>query len=209
MPRKGRFGYDPDNTTPDGHYRVGKGRPPEHGKFRKGDGRKRGRRPKGTKNLATDLREELESSIAVTVGGIAKKVTRQRAIVMRMADNAAKGQTSAIALTLEFQQRLVDPMLQHEEHRQAREHDLKCLSDIELEVMIYLTGKVEGILDASGEVVGVIPIYAKGKYIREGLRKHIAAGLNAFGINDHELPALSLGPDEPEEDAYPGTPQSS
>ena len=200
MPRKDRFGFDPSNTAPDGHYIVGKGRPPEHGKFKKGDGRKRGRRPKGTKNLATDLHEELRSAVSVTVGGIAKKVTRQRAIVMRMADNATKGQTSAIALTLDLQQRLVDPMLQHEEQQQARDRDLKCLSDLELEALIYLTAKVEGVPEASQEVVGVIPIYAEGKHIGQDVGKLIQAGLAAVGIKGHELPALSLGPAQAEDD---------
>ena len=93
--------YFPGNLGPDGRYLVGKGKPPESGKFRAGDGRQRGRRRKGTKNLATDLMEELDARVTVTVGGTSKRITRQRAIVMRMADNATKGQNPAIAMTLD------------------------------------------------------------------------------------------------------------
>jgi hypothetical protein len=194
MPRKGRFGYGPGNTADDGHYVVGKGRPPEHGKFRAGDGRKRGRRPKGTKNLASDLHEELGAPVAVTVGGKKKKVTRQRAIVMRMADNATKGQTSAIALALELQQRLVGPMLQREQQRQHRQQDLRCLSDLELDALVYLTSEEEGLEEASPRVVGVIPIYRKGERISQNVYKEVANGLAAYGVKNHKIPALSFGP---------------
>lgn len=182
MARKGRFGFDPSNTTPDGHYIVGKGRPPDHGKFKKGDGRQRGRRPKQTKNLASDLREELQSSVAVTVGGVAKKVTRQRAVVMRMADNATKGQTSAIALLLELQQRLVDPITQQEDQRRERERDYSCLSNLELNVMLYLTAKVEHVEDVESKIVGLIPIYDDGRYLTAEMHEAISAGLRAYGV---------------------------
>jgi hypothetical protein len=83
-------------------------------KFRTGDGRQRGRRRKGTKNLATDLREELDARVIVTVGGSSKKITRQRAILMRLADNATKGQNPAIAMALDYKQRLVEPLFAKE-----------------------------------------------------------------------------------------------
>ena len=119
--RKGMREYAPSNVTPDGDYVVGKGKPPDSGKFRVGDGRQRGRRRKGTKNLATDLREELDARVTVTVGGASKKISRQRAIVMRLADNATKGQNPAIAMTLDYQQRLVGPLLAKEEEARSSE----------------------------------------------------------------------------------------
>ncbi|MBI1292376.1 hypothetical protein GC173_14240 [bacterium] len=39
-------------------YRVGYGKPPAEHQFRKNDGRKRGRRPKGSQNLKTLVRKE-------------------------------------------------------------------------------------------------------------------------------------------------------
>ena len=194
MRRKGGFGFDPSNTTEDGHYIVGKGKPPDSGKFKKGDGRRRGRRPKGTRNLATDLCEEFGSSVAVTVGGVAKKVSRQRAIVMRLADNATKGQTSAIALALELQQRLVDPLLGEERQQSAYDKDLKRLSDLELEALIYLAAKVEGVEHSEvSNVVGVLPIFAEGHYISAGLHDEIRRCLSAYHIEAPELPSPSRG----------------
>lgn len=43
-------------SAPD--YSVGYGKPPREHQFRKGDGRKRGRRPKGTQNVKTLIRQE-------------------------------------------------------------------------------------------------------------------------------------------------------
>lgn len=45
------------NVRDDGSYLVGKARPPQATRFAKGDGRPRGRRPKGTRNLATEWDE--------------------------------------------------------------------------------------------------------------------------------------------------------
>ena len=132
--------YSPHNVGLDGQYLVGKGKPPESGKFRAGDGRQRGRRRKGTKNLATDLREELDARVTVTVGGSSKKITRQRAILMRLADNATKGQNPAIAMALDYQQRLVAPLLAKEqEARSAKDQaNWSFLSIDERRAMEYL-----------------------------------------------------------------------
>ncbi|MEO6381489.1 MAG: DUF5681 domain-containing protein [Nitrobacter sp.] len=94
--------FAPGNTSPDGSYLVGKNKPPESGKFRANDGRLRGRRRKGTKNLATDFEEEMVSRVTVSVGGQQKRVTRQRSIVMRVLDNASRGQNSAINMVFSW-----------------------------------------------------------------------------------------------------------
>lgn len=51
--RKDGKPYKEGNTGEDGSFKVGKGRTPEHTRFATGDNRKRGKREKGTKNLAT------------------------------------------------------------------------------------------------------------------------------------------------------------
>jgi hypothetical protein len=134
--RKGD-GFAPGNTGPDGNYVVGKNKPPVGTQFKPGDARRRGRREKGTRNLATDLREELESKVDVSVGGVRSSVTRQRAIIMRLAENASRGETRAIALLVQYQQNLIEPMLAEELQRsqQDDEMDYSLLSVDELLLM--------------------------------------------------------------------------
>ena len=183
MPRKKRFEYDLSNTTEDGHYIVGKGRPPESGQFKKGDGRQRGRRPKGTNNLATDLREELGARVKVTVGGKPDKVTRQRSIVMRLADNATKGQNAAIALILNYQQTLVDPALGSEKLSELEERDLadERLSTAEIQVMCFISHKMND-SEYNGDIVGVIPVYKERTYLGGKTLEDLQVGLKAYGI---------------------------
>ena len=123
---KGARPQAPGNVTLDGDYIVGKGKPPDSGKFRAGDGRQRGRRPKGTRNLATDLRAELDARVTVNVGGVSRKISRQQAILMRLTDNATKGQNAAIAMVLQYQQRLVEKILRREHKKRTRDKRYDC-----------------------------------------------------------------------------------
>lgn len=97
--------YKEGNTLPDGSYAVGKNKPPFDTRFRENDGRKRGRRKKGTRNLRTDFLEELNGKISLIQNGKIRKVSRQRAIVMRLMDNAGQGQNSAISKVLTYCER--------------------------------------------------------------------------------------------------------
>lgn len=90
--------YKPGNVAPDGSYLVGKCRPPQAGKFRKGDGRRRGRRKKGARNFATLLKAELKAGMTLVENGETKKVSKMQGIIKRHLDNALRGQNSAIQL---------------------------------------------------------------------------------------------------------------
>lgn len=151
------------NTDPNGGYLVGKNKPPVATRFKAGDGRKRGRRPKGTRNLASDLRDELEAKVEVSVGGVRKTVSRQRSVVMRLADNASRGQTNAIALILEYQQKVVEPLLGAELERAAKRGgvDLSQLNMTELQVLEYLMCKANG-EPYTGTLLPVINLLAEG-----------------------------------------------
>jgi hypothetical protein len=107
--------YKPGNTRPDGGYVVGKNRPPKHGQFAKNDGRRRGRRRKGTKNLATDLAEELRQLVPLTEGGKRSKATKQRAIVKRLLDSAGRGQLPAIQYAFNLAIRFAEQKLRHDD----------------------------------------------------------------------------------------------
>ena len=76
-------------------YEVGYGKPPKHSRFKKGrSGNPRGR-SKGTKNLKTDLAEELAERIQVTENGRVVALTKQRVMVKALTAKAMKGDTKA------------------------------------------------------------------------------------------------------------------
>lgn len=156
MTRRKRPGeYAPGNVDAHGGYIVGRNRPPDGGKFKAGDGRKRGRRKQGTRNLATDLRDELDSTLTVTMGGEQKRMSRQRAIVTRLADNACRGQNAAIDLVMRYQQRLVEPLLSRE-MQPLSQQDLACLTEFELQILLFLSNKIKGLPNAEADLFDII-----------------------------------------------------
>jgi len=79
---------------------VGYKRPPKHTQFKSGQsGNPRGR-PRGTRNLATDLKEELQEKILVTEGGKQRETTKQRAMIKSLLAKALKGDVRAIGVLL-------------------------------------------------------------------------------------------------------------
>ena len=78
---------------------VGFGKPPVHSRFRKGCSGNSTGRPKGTKNLRTDLTEVLQERITVTEGDRKVRMSKQRAIVMTLVAKTLKGD-SRITTTL-------------------------------------------------------------------------------------------------------------
>lgn len=76
-------------------YKIGYGRPPEATRFRKGQSGNRSGRPGGTKNLKTDLAEELREKITLREGERTKRISKQRAFIKTLLAKALKGDARA------------------------------------------------------------------------------------------------------------------
>lgn len=77
---------------------VGYGRPPKEHRFKSGQSGNPKGRPKGSKNEATIFREIVEMEVPMRVSGKTRKVPYVRAMWMKVADEALKGNAKAIAL---------------------------------------------------------------------------------------------------------------
>jgi hypothetical protein len=82
------------NGNGDG-YKVGYGKPPQHTQFKPGQSGNPKGRPKGIKNLNTDLEEELGQKILVTEAGTQLETTKQRAMIKSLFAKALNGDVRA------------------------------------------------------------------------------------------------------------------
>jgi len=127
----------------DGAYDVGYKKPPESGKFQKGDkGPRKGRR-KGSKNIDTLLREMLDSRVRTTINGREKQIPVREALVLRIKKEILSGPTSWMDKGLEMARRLSSAEIAEKWQRQQVE-GLKNLTDEELTTLEELYEKMMG-----------------------------------------------------------------
>ena len=74
---------------------VGYKNPPKDTQFKPGQSGNPSGRPKGSRNLRTDLMEELAEKIPVIERGQKRLISKQRVLVKAMMDKGMKGDTSA------------------------------------------------------------------------------------------------------------------
>jgi len=84
-------------------YAVGFGRPPKAHQYAKGHSGNPKGRPKGSRNIATLLREELDRKVAVTVDGLTKTMSKRQVAVRQQVDKAVKGCPKAFLTLLKME----------------------------------------------------------------------------------------------------------
>ncbi len=77
-------------------YEVGYRKAPKATRFKPGKSGNPSGRPKGSKNLKTDIEDVLSETIPIKEGGKSKRVSKQRAVVMALVVRAMKGDVRAV-----------------------------------------------------------------------------------------------------------------
>jgi hypothetical protein len=84
----------------DGEYRVGRGKPPLHTRFKKGQsGNPRGPR---RKNLPALLVAALDEPVVVTTNGASRRVTKREAVVAQLVDKSTGADLRATKMLLDI-----------------------------------------------------------------------------------------------------------
>ena len=110
-------------------YEVGYGRPPKHTRFKEGHSGNPNGRPIGTKNLKTDLMEELSERISVSEGGKPKKLSKQRALIKSLTAKAIKGDARAISILVNLMVRVLALVEEEREVDLISEDDMAILDN--------------------------------------------------------------------------------
>ena len=124
-----------------GEYEVGYGKPPKHTRFKKGrSGNARGR-PRGARNLKTELQEELAETIQIKEDGKAKTISKQRAMLKSLTAKAVRGDTRAANVILNMVFRLFHDEDAESELVDLTASDLAILKQFEESVLAAASKK--------------------------------------------------------------------
>ncbi len=115
-------------------YEVGYKKPPKRTRFKRGrSGNPKGR-PKGAKNLRTELAEELQERVLIREGGKPRRVSKQRAMLKRLAEKALQGDTRAASLIVNMVARFLVQTEDDEPSATLAADDLAILANFEARV---------------------------------------------------------------------------
>lgn len=99
------------------NYEVGHGKPPKRTQFEKGHSGNPKGRPRGVRNFSADVEDMLKAQVTVMENGKQKKVSTQRAALLRLREKALKGDLRAMNRLLDL---AIHQAAENEAHKDER-----------------------------------------------------------------------------------------
>ncbi len=94
-------------------HKVGKGKPPKHSQFKKGQSGNPNGRPRGNKNSDPVLHKMWNKIVTVREGGQVRRVPYNEALIMALADKAIKGSVTEQVKLMKAISDYAPELLQH------------------------------------------------------------------------------------------------
>lgn len=91
---------------PERDYAVGRGRPPQHSRFEKGQSGNPAGRPRGARSLQTVMLDELRSQVTAKEDGRSVRVSKGQLLMKSLIAKAVAGDMKAASLVLELMLKL-------------------------------------------------------------------------------------------------------
>ena len=109
--------------------KVGYKRPPKTHRFKPGEsGNPRGR-PKGTRNLGTDLKDILGRRVSIREDGKERRISRQEALLLSLYNKALRGDVRAAIAIINMLSKLAPSSAEPPEAPSLSENDERILAD--------------------------------------------------------------------------------
>jgi hypothetical protein len=124
---------------------VGYKKPPAHGRFQKGQSGNPAGRPKGSANLATQLKRSLNGRVAVSSNGRVKTISKLEAITTQLTNKSAAGDLAAIRLVMQ----LLASM-----QAEPAESGKEGLSEVERKIVAEMLKRAQAIEGDGGDGAG-------------------------------------------------------
>jgi hypothetical protein len=84
-------------------YQIGYGRPPLHSRVQPGEKLNPKGRPRGSKNTATLVKEELDRKVSVREGSRVTKVSKRQVAIRNLSNKAAAGDAKALVTLIDLE----------------------------------------------------------------------------------------------------------
>jgi hypothetical protein len=125
-------------------YEVGYKKPPTYTQFKPGaSGNPKGR-PKGIKNLTTDLSEELEEKVLINEGGKQSSTTKQRALIKSLVAKGLKGDVRAANVLIQLIVGLEQARGAHDEETPLADEDQAILAEFRERLLSDMATNTKG-----------------------------------------------------------------